>query len=150
MSRRTEAKGALLSLLLSIRSSWVEEPLLKCLVASLPACWPLCPLSMHWGERRTAAKRKLTHHLLSLHCDSYFWGGCLGDRGVKAAGGARKCVLPCSRLWIGQVALTVSRKAIQKCWEKDNVVDIPLRQRVNSCRGKRKWSVPQNKKVCTV
>lgn len=36
----------------------------------------------------------------------------MGDRGVKAAGGAREYVFPHSRLWIGQVALTVLRKAI--------------------------------------
>lgn len=68
-------------------------------------------------------------------------------RGVKAAGGAREFVLPCSNLGIGQVALRVSRKAIQKCWEKDKVEDIHLRQRVNSCRGKRKLCPPQNQKV---
>lgn len=68
-------------------------------------------------------------------------------RGVKAAGGAREFVLPCIKLGIGQVALRVSRKATQKCWEKDKVVDILPRQRVNSCRGKRKLCPPQNPKV---
>lgn len=57
-------------------------------------------------------------------------------RGVKAAGGAREFVLPCSNLGIGRVTLRVSRRALQKCWEKDKVADIHMRLRVNSCRGK--------------
>ena len=68
---------------------------------------------------------------------------------MKAAGGAREFVLPCSNLGIGRVALTLSRKATQKCWEKDKVADIHLRQRVNSCRGKRKLCPTQNQKLCT-
>ena len=64
------------------------------------------------------------------------------EGGVKAAGGAREFVLPCSKLGIGQVALRGSRETIQKCWEKDKVVDIPPRQPVNSCRGKRKLDPP--------
>lgn len=74
--------------------------------------------------------------------------GVFGEvRGVKAAGGAREFVLPCSTLGIGQVSLRVSRKAVQRCWEKDKVVDTPLRQRVNSCRGKRELCPPQNQYI---
>lgn len=58
-------------------------------------------------------------------------------RGAKAAGGAKELVFPCSKLGIGQVALKVSRKASQKCWEKDKVVDTLLRRRANPCRGKK-------------
>lgn len=64
-------------------------------------------------------------------------------RGVEAVGGAREFVWPCSKLGIGQVPLRVSRQATQKCWEKDKVADTPPRQRVNSCRGKRKLCLPE-------
>ena len=85
--------------------------------------------------------------LLSLDRGSYFCRGVFfAVRAVRAAGGAREFVLPCSNLGIGRVALRVS-KTIQKCLEKDKVADIHLRQRVNSCRGKRKLRPPQNQKV---
>lgn len=55
---------------------------------------------------------------------------------MKAAGGARERVLPCSRLWIGHVPLTGSRETKGKCWGKDSAAGVPRRQQANACRGK--------------
>lgn len=63
-----------------------------------------------------------------------FEGGARG--GVKAAGGAREFVLPCSTLGIGQAALRVWKRPMQKCWGKDKVVDSPLRRQLSSYKGR--------------
>lgn len=54
-------------------------------------------------------------------------------KGVRAAGGAREFVLPCSRPGIRPVASKVSGTDKQKCWGKDKVADTPLTHPMNSC-----------------
>lgn len=89
---QTVLKGALLFLLLSIRSSKVVEPLLKCPAATAlngPSCHLVIAVRR---ENKSAGWRKLPpQDLLSLDCSSYFGKGVFEeDRGVKTAGGARE------------------------------------------------------------